>query len=82
MDYFLGLYKHPSASTDLSISESSYVSIQLCMRYETWKLQTTKTEYMYPDVLEDFKSKGGKWLIEQYGGVCFDGNGCGWSLGR
>ena len=35
---------------------------------QTWKLQTTATEYVYPEVLEDFKTKDGKWLIEQYGG--------------
>ena len=55
-------------SSELAIAESSFVSIELCMRYETWKLQTKATEYVDPDVLEDFKTKDGKWLIEQYGG--------------
>ena len=55
------------SSTDLSIAESSYVSINLCMRYETWKLQVTSQEYMFPDVVEKFKTKDGRWLIEQYG---------------
>lgn len=65
---FSGSVERSFSKEDLSISESSFVSIQLCMRYETWKLQTTATEYMYPDVVEDFKTKDGKWLIEQYGG--------------
>ena len=55
------------SSTDLSISESSYVSVNLCMRYETWKLQVTSKEYMHSNVEEDFNTKDGKWLIEQYG---------------
>ena len=38
------------------------------MRYETWKLQTTATEYMYPEVLKDCETQDGKWLIEKYGG--------------
>ena len=70
-----GFYKLFSASvessfssTDLSITESSYVSMELCSCYETWKLQTTSSKYMYPDVLEDFRTRDGKWLIEQYGG--------------
>ena len=53
--------------TDRSISESSFVSINLCMRYETWKLQVTSQEYMYPDVVEKFNTRDGKWLIEQFG---------------
>lgn len=65
---FTGSVEASFSSTDLSISESSFVTIDLCMRYETWKLQTTSTEYMYPGVLEDFKNKDGKWLIEEYGG--------------
>ena len=47
-------------STDLSIKETSYVSINLCMRYETWKLQVTSKEYMYPEVVEKFNTKDGK----------------------
>ena len=65
---FSGSVEASFHSTDLSINESSYVSIELCSRYETWKLQTTSFEYMYPDVLEDFDSRDGKWLIEVYGG--------------
>lgn len=65
---FSGSVETSFTSTDLSIAESSYVSIELCMRYDTWKLQNTDTKYMYPDVLNDFKTKEGKWLIEQYGG--------------
>ena len=65
---FSGSVEASFNSTNLSITESSYVSIQLCMRYETWKLQTTAAEYMYPDVLDDFKTKDGKWLIQHYGG--------------
>ena len=58
-----------SFNTDeLSILESSYVTIELCMRYETWKLQTMDTDYMYPEVLEDFEEKDGEWLIKNYGG--------------
>ena len=38
------------------------------MRYETWKLQTNSTKYMYPEVLKDFKTMDGEWLIENYGG--------------
>lgn len=55
-------------STQLSISESSFISIQLFIRHETWKLQTLDTKYMYPGVVDDFDTKDGKWLIEQYGG--------------
>ena len=55
------------SKTELTISESGYVSIKLFMRYETWKLQSRSQDYMYPEVIEDFKNKDGKWLIEQYG---------------
>ena len=55
-------------SSKLAIAESSFVSIELCMRYETWKLETKAAEYVDPDVLEDFKTRDGKWLIEHYGG--------------
>ena len=65
---FSGSVEASFNSMDLAIEESSFVSIELCMRYETWKLQTTDTQYMYHEVLEDFKTKDGKWLIENYGG--------------
>ena len=64
---FSGSVESSFSSTDLSIAESGYVSVKLFMRYETWKLQTMSQEYMYPEVLEDFKTRDGKWLIEQYG---------------
>lgn len=66
---FSGSVKSSFSSSDLSIEESSYVSIQLCMRFETWKLQLNNPKkYVYPDVLDDFKTKDGKWLIKEYGG--------------
>ena len=65
---FSGSVKASFNATDLSFTESSYASIELRMRYETWKLQTMATRYMYPDVLDDFRTKDGKWLIEVYGG--------------
>ena len=65
---FSGSVETSFNTNELSIQESSYVTIELCMRYETWKLQTMDTEYMYPEVLEDFEKKDGKWLIENYGG--------------
>ena len=64
---FSGSVKTSFSSTDLSIAETGYVSIKLFMRYETWKLQTQSQEYMYDEVIDDFKNQDGKWLIEQYG---------------
>ena len=64
---FSGSVKASFNSTELSIAETGYSSIKLFMRYETWKLQTLSQEYMYPDVIENFKTQDGKWLIEQYG---------------
>ena len=70
---FSGSLTASFSSDDLSISESSFVSINLCMRYETWKLQTRSQEYMYPNVVEDFKTRDGKWLIEHYGAAVVTG---------
>ena len=67
-ELFSGSIEASFDSTDLSTKESSCISIEVCMRFETWKLQTEATEYMYPEVLEDFKTKDGKWLVEHYGG--------------
>lgn len=65
---FSGSIQSSFDSSELAITESSFVSIELCMRYDTWKLQTTAAEYMYPEVVEDFRNREGKWLIENYGG--------------
>lgn len=65
---FSGSVEASFDSTDLSITESSFISIEVCIQFETWKLQTRATDYIYPDVLEDFKTKDGKLLIEEYGG--------------
>ena len=53
--------------THLEISESGYVTLQLYMRKQTWKLSTVSREYMCPGVVEDFEKMDGKWLIETYG---------------
>jgi len=65
---FSGSITSSFESSELAIKESGFFSIQLCMRYETWKLQTSATEYVYPDVLKDFETRDGEWLIENYGG--------------
>ncbi len=70
---FSGSVKSSYSTNDLSIQESSFVSIKLFMRCSTYKLQVTSQDYMYPEVIEDFKIKDGKWLIEQYGAVVLMG---------
>ncbi len=64
---FSGSVKSSYSNNDLSIQESSFVSIKLFMSYTTYKLQVRSKDYMYPEVIEDFKIKDGKWLIEHYG---------------
>ena len=66
---FSASVKSSFSSTDLTISESGYVSIKLFQRYSTFKLQATAQDYMYPQVVEDFKNMTGEKLIEQYGGA-------------
>ena len=61
------------SSTDLTIAESGFVSVKLFMRYETLKMQAKSKEYMYPEVLDDFKKLDGKSLIEQYGAAVVTG---------
>ena len=66
---FSSSVKSSFSTTDLTISESGYVSIKLFQRYSTLKLQARSQDYMYPEVVQDFKNKTGEELIEQYGGA-------------
>ncbi len=71
---FSGSVKSSYSNNDLSIQESSFVSIKLFMRYSTYKLQVRSQAYIYPEVIEDFnKIEDGKWLIEHYGAAVLMG---------
>ena len=64
---FSASVKSSFSTTDLTISQSGYVSIKLFLRYSTLKLQVRSQDYMYPQVVEDFKKLDGETLIERYG---------------
>ena len=70
---FSGSVETSFSKRELSISQTGFVSVKFFMRYDTCKLQARSQKYMYPEVINDFKTKSGRELIERYGAAVLMG---------
>ena len=70
---FTGSVKAAFDSSHINTKESRFITVELYQCYHTCKLQTDDHQYIYPDVLKDFDTKDGEWLIDHYGGCVLMG---------